>query len=102
MRWEMGRRSSNVEDRRGMSPGGGMGRGVRIGGMGGLGIIVLALVGMFLGVDPGVILNNLPGDEGGGYSDSGPAEQQGGTPPGSDRQAQFVSTVLAQTEDTWG
>lgn len=105
MRWEMGRRSRNIEDRRGMGSGGGLGRGVRVGGMGGLGILVLALVGMFLGVDPGVILNNLPIDDGsgGGYSDSAPAEQQGGgAPPQNDRQAQFVATVLAQTEDTWG
>ena len=30
MRWQMGRRSENIEDRRGMSPG--MGRGIRVGG----------------------------------------------------------------------
>ena len=37
MRWQMGRRSENIEDRRGMAPSG-MGRGVRVGGIGGLGI----------------------------------------------------------------
>ena len=53
MRWQMGRRSENIEDRRGMSP---AGIGVRGGGIGGLGMLAIALVAMFLGVDPSVIL----------------------------------------------
>ena len=65
MRWQMGRRSENIEDRRGMAPSG-MGRGVRAGGIGGLGILAMALVAMFLGVDPSIILSGLPGDSGPG------------------------------------
>src|SRR5215470_12306663 len=45
MRWQMGRRSDNIEDRRGV----GMG-GVAIGG--GLGTVVLVLVAMLLGSTP--------------------------------------------------
>ena len=61
MRWRQGRRSSNVEDRRGMGagkrrlPGGG---GLKIGG--GAGIIVL-LISMFLGVDLTGFLGNGSG-----------------------------------------
>jgi predicted metalloprotease len=95
MRWEMGRRSQNVEDRRGTGPAG-FGRGVRVGGMGGLGILAVTLIAMFLGVDPSVILNSVP------MQPTEPAVVQGGRPPAGDRQADFVSAVLAQTEDTWG
>jgi predicted metalloprotease len=96
MRWEMGRRSRNVEDRRGM--GGGFGRGARVGGIGGLGIVAV-LIAMFLGVDPRLVLNMLPGDTGFGTQ---PAVVEGGRPPAADdQQAQFVSAVLGETEDTW-
>ncbi|MFL5387063.1 MAG: neutral zinc metallopeptidase [Longimicrobiaceae bacterium] len=76
-------RSSNVEDRRGM---GGMAMG------GGLGAVVLALVAVFLGVDPGAI--------GGGGA---PADQQApaGAPPENDPAADTVSRVLHSTEQTW-
>ena len=50
MRWRSGRKSSNVEDRRG-------GRAVRRAAGGGIGVIIIALVAMFLGVDPSTILN---------------------------------------------
>ncbi|MDX2244163.1 MAG: neutral zinc metallopeptidase [Leptolyngbyaceae cyanobacterium bins.302] len=88
MRWDFGRRSDNVEDRRG---GGGMAAPV-IGG--GIGTILLALVVTFLGGDPSIILdqaNNPPARQ------ESPADK----PPQSDEAAQFVSVVLADTEDTW-
>ena len=49
MRIDDQQRSSNIEDRRGMS----VGRGVAGGG---IGIVVIALIAMFFGVDPGIIL----------------------------------------------
>ena len=49
MLWENGRRSENIEDRRGISMPG------RIAG-GGVGVVVIALIAMFFGVDPRVIL----------------------------------------------
>ena len=63
MRWTYGRESNNVEDARG---GGGIGGPAMIGG-GGIGIAVLALVAMFFGVDPRVVLNGV----GGGGQDAG-------------------------------
>ncbi len=89
MRWKSGRRSDNLEDRRGMR----VGRGVAGGG---IGVVVIALIAMFLGVDPGVVLNqagNLAPTE-----QSGPAQ---GRSAEEDRLADFVSVVLADTEDTW-
>ena len=83
-----GRRSSNVEDRRGMGP-------VAVGG--GLGAVVLALVAMLFGVDPGSI-GAGPGAPG-PQPQGGPA--QGPPPPGQDPAFDFVSGVLAETETTW-
>ena len=89
MLWQGGRESENVEDRRG----GGYG-GVAVGG--GIGTVVLVLIGLFFGVDPSVIL---------GGGDTAPAPVSGSSrPPDArqDREKQFVSVVLAETEDTWG
>jgi uncharacterized protein len=89
MRWQMGRRSDNVEDRRGMSVGRG---GVVVGG--GLGTVVLVLLAMYFGIDPSVILQG--GDPG---PQPAPSVQQ--RPAGDDQLREFVSVVLADTEDTW-
>jgi predicted metalloprotease len=88
MRWAGGRRSGNIEDRRGM--------GVPLGvAGGGLGTVVVLLLALFFGLDPGAILST------GDPEISVPS----GTPPSTsapaDRQADFVSVVLADTEDTW-
>ena len=95
MKWEGERQSDNVEDRRG--GGGGFG----IGGRGiGIGTIVIALLawGVF-GINPLTTIGVLSG--GGGSPQivqQGPAK----APPADDRNAAFVSTVLASTEDVWG
>lgn len=101
MRWREGRRSENVEDVRGA--GGGFGRGgggLRLGGGG----LILLLVGAWLfGADPMALLSMLV-DGGAGSSIQVPDEStEGGAPApaGSDEGAQFVSVVLADTEDTW-
>jgi predicted metalloprotease len=91
MRWEGNRQSSNVEDRR--SGGGGFGLG---GGTIGIGTIVIALIGgAIFGINPLTLLGMMTGGETAPQSQSAPA------PPANDRMAQFVSTVLADTEDVW-
>lgn len=103
MRWESGRESQNVEDRRGEvggARGGGMGRGIAGGG---IGVVIIALIAMFLGVDPSMIFGLLGGG-GGAPSVSQPQVSQRSpapAPPAGDQQAKFVSVVLADTEDTW-
>jgi uncharacterized protein len=89
MRLDDERESSNVEDRR-------SGGGMPIGGRGiGLGTIAIALVAMYFGVDPSVVLNI-----GQGLQQEAPAEAR--PIPADDPAAKFVSKVLASTEDTWG
>ncbi len=106
MRWKGGRRSSNIEDQR--SDSGGLGRsggGFRIGGgkkKGGIGIIVIAVIVLIMGGDPSTILNMLLG--GGGASIPTQTQQipnSRSTPAPNDEMADFVSVVLADTEDTW-
>jgi len=89
MRWRTGRRSSNIEDRRGSRAGVGVLKG-------GIGTIVIALaLGYFLGVDPSILLQLA----------QGPAPVETGEPyqptAQEQEQADFVSVVLADTEDTW-
>ncbi len=96
MRWRQGRRSSNVEDRRGMGAGRRMprGGGLKLGG--GAGILVL-LIGMFLGVD----LSGLMGTS----TNSSVSHSQ--LAPGSsqirnnDEATDFVKVMLAYNEDVW-
>jgi len=90
MRWEHGRRSDNIEDRRGMRVGG---KGL-VGG--GIGAIVLALVAMYFGVDPSVVLNQV--------ANQAPTqeEQQVTFSPEEEKLKEFMSVVLADTEDVWG
>lgn len=93
MRWEGNRQSGNVQDARG---GGGGGMGIGTGAIG-IGTIVIALIGgAVLGVNPLTILGMLTG--GGGPA---PVSQNAPAPPATDKEAQFVSTVLADTEDVW-
>ena len=83
-----GRRSSNIEDRRGSTS------SLVVGG-GGLGALVLALVVSLLTGDPGPILDQVAAP---------PAQvptQSGQTSPVEDQLADFTSLVLADTEDTW-
>ena len=97
MRWEGQRQSSNVEDRR---RGGGGGGGFGLGGRTiGIGTIVIALLawGVF-GINPLTTIGVLSGGGAPQVVQQGPAP----APPADDRDAAFVSTVLASTEDAWG
>jgi len=95
MRIGGGRESDNVEDRRGESH---TGRGMSVGGRGiGVGAILLALVAMYFGVDPAIVLNIVGAPAPAPEAQTGPAPR----PPARDEMARFVSVVLADTEDTW-
>jgi uncharacterized protein len=114
MLWRGRRQSDNVEDARGQGGGlpGGFGRGgpgririgpgVRTGGGGLSGIIILVVLFFALracGIDPMQVLTGgdpmaqAPGGGGGTTTDT--------NAPASDEMKQFVSTVLAETEDVW-
>ena len=88
MKWQGQRQSSNVEDRRAS------GSGMRLGGGVGIGTIVIALIaGWVFGINPLTVIGMLEG----GDAQQAPAQ----APPADDAMAQFVSVVLADTEDTW-
>ena len=88
MKWRGHRRSSNVEDR----------RGTRIKRGGGIGVILLALVAMYFGVDPQLVMN-VGSQLGVGGSQ---VEQIDYQPSAAEQEmVAMVETVLADTEDVW-
>lgn len=94
MRWRDQRRSSNVEDRRGMG-----GKGIAIGG-GGIGVLILIVAVMLCGGDPRALLEQLP------QQTDVPQQQQEErqSPPtdgSNDTQMEFTKVVLGSTEDVW-
>jgi uncharacterized protein len=103
MRWDDFRRSDNVEDDRdGGGPRGGFGIPVGRGGLGIGTVVVLALVGWALGIDPSVLIGGAELISGGGSQVQQPYRQPAvrkGAP--ADQTGQFVAAVLGNTEDVW-
>jgi uncharacterized protein len=89
MKWKGRRQSTNVEDRRGM----GMGGKTMIGG--GIGSIVVILLFTLLGGNPGDLMNNTPPTNGSNTNAPMNVSTQ------EEELADFVSVVLADTEDVW-
>ncbi|MEQ9501923.1 MAG: neutral zinc metallopeptidase [Deltaproteobacteria bacterium] len=87
MKWQGGRRSDNVIDRRG----GGGRRGKPL--IGGVGAIVVVIVGLYLGVEPSTLLSIV--------STEAPAPRDTSTPAVRDEASEFVRVVLGDTETTW-
>lgn len=85
------RKSSNVEDRRGMSAG-------KIGGgLGGIGIIIALIFTLLNGGDAGDVLDTVSKSI---TQNGSPTEEY--TPTAQEEElAEFVSVVLADTEDVW-
>ena len=94
MRWKDERRSENIEDRRNIRP-----AGIAVGG--GIGTLIVVVVAVLLGADPRQVLNLVQQQQ---------QKQQAGAPqkvdrplnPAEEERKDFVSAVLAQTEDVWG
>lgn len=104
MRWKGGRRSNNVEDRRGMSgPNRAMGGGgallrfipLLLGTKGGRTLLIFLVIGYFgakmMGVDLLTLMSGAPSSGGASYQLTEKDKELG----------EFVSVVLADTEDTW-
>lgn len=85
MRWQLGRKSDNVEDQRGTGASGPMIVS------GGIGTIILAVIVTLLGGDPRMV-----------FQDSAPIQTSPvSRSPEEEKLVDFVSVVLADTEDTW-
>lgn len=122
MRWKGRRQSSNVDDKRGSSGGsrfrlprrrassrraglpGGGGLRAPTSGKGILGLVVVAGIAWFVfGVNPMQLIGGLSGGGTGGgipFEQSRPTPQSTGSERNDEMKA-FISTVLAETEDTW-
>lgn len=93
MRWQSGRRSENVEDRRGRvaKKGAAMGGGV---------LIITIIIALLSGKGPseilGLVLNNVQKK-----ATSGPVSQKRKATPQEERLADFTKVVLGYTEDAW-
>lgn len=87
MQWKGRRESDNVEDRRGMG-----GRGLALGGVGTVIVIVLALI---MGKSPGELLQAVNQGEPQANYQAQPDNPQ------EDEAAEFVKVVLADNEDVW-
>ena len=84
MRWRVGKRSNNVIDR----------RGIGAGGVSGLVALIIIAASWFLGVDPRQML---------GLAEqvTSQGSEQGKPPPADDEKADFVRTILGETQEVW-
>lgn len=82
MQWRGRRQSTNIDDRRGI------GGGTIVGG--GIGAAIIGIIIYLLGGDPSAIMNQ-----------QSPRERSAEEKAVQNEQAQFVSVVLAETEDVW-
>ena len=83
MEWRGRRGSGNIEDRRSASSGD---------KIGGIGLVLVLIIGAVMGVDPSTLLSELEGPQTGGTAELTAADTQAG---------EFVSVVLADTEEIW-
>lgn len=97
MRWTGRRQSSNVDDQRGQRVGGGGFGGLL--GKGGIGTIaIVIIISLILGKNPLTLLQEVGVDASPSYSQV----DEPYTPSSAENElAQFVSVVLADTEDVW-
>jgi uncharacterized protein len=86
MKWTGRRQSGNVEDRRGMRPG-------RMAVGGGLGTIVVLIIAALFGADPRDLIKNVPQQQ---------TQENVPVDPAQEPMKEFVSVVLADTEEIWG
>jgi predicted metalloprotease len=90
MRWKGREQSSNVEDRRGISP------KVAVGG-GGIGLLLIVGIAMLLGADPKMIQGLLQQQQQQGQQNGAPNQAAGK----NDEAREFLAVVLRDTETVW-
>ena len=86
MRWQGRRKSTNIEDRRGMSSG-----RVALGGGAGLVAIVAVVLGLVFGLNTGDVVEKVSNLSGSATTIAS----------GTDEAGDFVAVILADTEDYW-
>jgi hypothetical protein len=91
MLWKDRRESENVEDRRDEVVTRGAKKSV------GIITIIVAVIAMYFGVDPAVVLKHIPNNGTTSTTQSTPKTKS----PEEEQLVAFISVVLADTEDTW-
>lgn len=91
MKWEEGEESQNLEDRRGA--------GGKRAAISGVGLLVVVVLGYFLGVDPQKLNQLLSGTQNGSQIGGAPAQRPLG--PEEVRSREFASKILRYTEKVW-
>ncbi|MDH3612550.1 MAG: zinc metallopeptidase [Gammaproteobacteria bacterium] len=91
MKWRGGRRSSNIEDRRGVKPRSGL-----VGG--GLGTIVIILAALYFGVDPSFLIEGMQSSN---VSPSSTGTSLSAEDLKNDPLADMVAVVIGDTEEVW-
>src|SRR5437867_6653051 len=96
MRWRGERRSDNIEDRRGTS--------LPVGGfkLGGCGLVLILVIALLTGQNPLKLISYFLQQQ---PTTTQSSAQNRPVPNGGqqkDEEADFVSAVLGDTEDTWG
>ena len=101
MQWRGRRESDNVDDLRGQRMGGRGGGGMV--GIGGTGLVVVLLLAWLTGQNPLDLLGQIAAQQqGGSATQSQQYDQQPYQESADDReQREFISVVLADTEDVW-
>jgi len=93
MRWQGGEQSENLEDRRGIRP--------QTAALGGGGLLLVLLIGYFLGIDPQQ-LNQLIGNAQVGVQGGANGQiEEGPLSPEEQRSREFSATILKFTEEVW-
>jgi predicted metalloprotease len=91
MRWQGGRESENIEDRRSTPARAAIG--------GGIGTLVIIVLGLLFGFDPRGLLQRMP--QGAPVQAGAGADPNRPVDPAEEERKKFVSVVLASTEDVW-
>lgn len=89
MKWQDGRQSNNIDDKRGLS-------GKKIAAGGGIGAIIILLISMFTGYDLSGLLQFVDGG-----NNTQVENHQPFNPDANDTTAKMISVVLGSTEDVW-
>ena len=97
MQWRGRRQSDNVDDVRGQR----VSRGGGVVGIGGTGLVIIVVLALLTGQNPLDLLGQIASQQQGGPVASQPNGEPYRESAGDQEQRQFVSVVLADTEDVW-
>jgi predicted metalloprotease len=95
MDWEGREESENVEDRRSLGP-----KTLAIGG--GLGAVVLVILGLVFGIDPGKLTEVINSGAPQGGVEQPNSQQKASVDPEEERLASFAKVIFHDTEVIWG